>query len=141
MVNLSEADVPDMIRDTAKALPSWLRNPLPTWLRDGLATEPEDGQLFRRRLRVLNRRRNARHTWTVLARATLLGGTASKQFFVKTFDVSLDGIGLITRVPLRVSANLELFPVDGPGDPVRVRVTYCIQTIQGYKVGCELITG
>ncbi len=140
MVDLSGADPRDM-QDTTNDVPSWFRNPLPSWLRNGLATEPEDGQLFRRRLRVLNRRGKPRHPWTVIARATLLGGTASNRFIVKTFDVSLDGVGLITRVPLRVSADLELFPEDGPGDPVRVRVVYCKQILQGYKVGCEWVTG
>ena len=26
------------------------------------------------------------------------------------------------------------------GEPVHVRVVYCKQTIQGYKVGCEFVT-
>lgn len=111
-----------VIQDTANALPSWLR--------DSLTTEPEDG--------VLNKRTKSRHTWTVLARATLLGDTVAKQFLVKTFNVSLDGVGLITRIPLREIADLELVPENGFGEPVRVRVVHGTQTLQGYKVGCEL---
>lgn len=109
-----------VIQDTANALPSWLG--------DSLTTEPEDG--------VLNKRTKSRHTWTVLARATLLGDTVAKQFLVKTFNVSLDGVGLITRIPLRESADLELVPENGSGE--RVRVVHGTQTLQGYKVGCEL---
>lgn len=124
MGDLSGADVRDMIQDSTNALPSWLR--------DSLTTEPEDG--------VLNKRGRSRHTWTVLARATLLGDTAAKQFLVKTFNVSPDGVGLITRIPLRESADLELVPADGSGEPVRVRVVHCTRTLQGYKVGCELVT-
>ena len=87
------------------------------------------------------RRRTSRHTSTVLARATLLGDTAGMQFSVKTFNVSPGGVGLITRIPLRQSADLELVPVDGRGMPVRVRVVHCTRALQGYKVGCELVSG
>ena len=125
MGSLSGADVRGMIQDTTNAMPSWLR--------DSLTTDPEDG--------VLNKRRRSRHTWTVLARATLLGDSVGKQFSVKTFNVSPGGVGLITRVPLRESAHLELVPADGSGEPVRIRVVHCTRTLQGYKVGCELVTG
>ncbi len=125
MGDLSGADVRDMIQDTTNALPSWFR--------DSRTTEPEDG--------VSIKRGRSRHTWTVLARAILLGDTAGKQFSVKTFNVSPGGIGLITRVPLRESADLELVPENGSGESVRVRVVHCTRTLQGYKVGCELVTG
>ena len=86
-----------VIQDTANALPSWLG--------DSLTTEPEDG--------VLNKRTKSRHTWTVVARATLLGDIVAKQFLVKTFNVSLDGVALITRIPLREIAEIWSNPVDG----------------------------
>lgn len=107
------------------------QNALPSWLIDALASEPEAG--------TLNKRGDSRHTWIAFARATILGGTEVKQLSVKTFNVGPGGIGLITRVPLRESADLELVPEDGPGKPVRVRVVHCTQTLQGYKVGCEFV--
>ena len=114
-----------MIQETIIALPSWLR--------DSITTGPEDG--------VLNKRGTSRHASTVMARATLLGEIDAKQFSVKTFNIGVGGVGLITRIPLRESAELELVPVDGSGEPVRLRVIHCTQTIQGYKVGCELVSG
>ena len=113
-----------MIQDVVNALPSWLR--------DGLTINPEDG--------IPNKRGDSRHTWTVFVRATMLGGTGGKQLSAKTFNVCPGGVGLITRVPLREGADLELVPEDGPGETVRVRVVHCTQTLQGYKVDCELIT-
>lgn len=106
------------------------RSALPSWLLDGLAVTPEAG--------ISNKRGDSRHAWIVFARATILGGTDVKQLSVKTFNVGPGGIGLITRVPIRDGADLELVPEDGPGEPVRVRVVHCTQTLQGYKVGCEL---
>ena len=54
--------------------------------------------------------------------------------------MSHGGLGLIRRIELHQSDELELSPMGDVGEPVRVRVVYCKQTIQGYKVGCEFVT-
>lgn len=89
---------------------------------------------------VLNKRAESRHFWTVLAKAKRLNPADSEQLTVKTYNVSQSGLGLITRKALQEGVELEVSPMDDSGESVHVRVKYCTQTIQGYKVGCEFIT-
>lgn len=108
-------------------------NDMPSWLREGLDAEATDA--------VLNKRTEERHCWSVLANAKLLNNADSERLTVKTYNVSRSGFGLITRKELQQGDELEVTPMDDTGESVHVRVKYCIQTIQGYKVGCEYVTG
>lgn len=105
---------------------------IPMWLREGLDEEATEG--------VLNKRSEPRHGWMILTRARLLSSPDTKLTSVKTFNVSCGGLGLITRQELDQGDELELSPMVDTGEPVHVRVVYCKQTIQGYKVGCEFVT-
>ncbi|MCH7996111.1 MAG: PilZ domain-containing protein [Planctomycetes bacterium] len=105
---------------------------IPMWLREGLDEEATDG--------VLNKRSEPRHGWLVLTRARLLSSPDTELSSVKTYNISRSGLGLITRIELDEGDELELSPMDDTGEPVHVRVVYCKQTIQGYKVGCEFVT-
>ena len=107
-------------------------NDMPMWLREGLEEEATDG--------VLNKRSEPRHGWMILTRARLLSSSDTELTSVKTFNVSCGGLGLIIRKELDQGDELELSPMGGTGEPVHVRVVYCKQTIQGYKVGCEYVT-
>lgn len=107
-------------------------NDIPLWLREGLDEEATDG--------VLNKRSEPRHGWMILTRARLLSSPDTELTSVKTFNVSCGGLGLITRKELHQGDELEISPMSDTGEPVRVLVVYCKQTIQGYKVGCEFVT-
>jgi|GEM_PF-1676094 len=114
-------------------MPSVEANDIPLWLREGLDEEATDG--------VLNKRAEPRHGWVVMTRAMLLGSPGTELTSVKTYNISRRGLGLITRKQLNMGAELIVSPMYETGEPVRVRVVYCKQTIQGYKVGCEFVTG
>lgn len=45
----------------------------------------------------------------------------------------------IGRAALPVGALFDLAPGDGTGEPVRVRVVHCTQTVQGYSIGFDFI--
>lgn len=105
---------------------------IPVWLREGLDEEPTAG--------VLNKRSESRHGWSILTRARLLSSPETEMSSVKTYNISRGGLGLITRIELDEGDELELSPMGDGGEPVHVRVVYCKQTIQGYKVGCEFVT-
>ena len=104
---------------------------IPIWLREGLDEEATAG--------VLNKRSEPRHGWLVLTRARLLSSPDTELSSVKTYNISRSGLGLITRIELDEGDELELSPMRDGGEPVHVRVVYCKQTIQGYKVGCEFV--
>jgi len=106
-------------------------NEIPSWLRAGLDVEAADG--------VLNKRTEPRHGWVTMTRARLARAPNTELISVKTYNVSRSGLCLITRKQLHDGTELVLTPMHETGEPVRVRVVHCKQTIQGYKVGCEFV--
>lgn len=110
---------------------------LPDWLLEGLEGDPTDS--------LLNKRSDERHFYAspvdirVETKAGLAGGPSAR-----VFNVSVNGVGLISREPIEAGLTVILVPRDATPeviaqDGVRAKVVYCRQTIQGYKVGCELV--
>jgi len=60
------------------------------------------------------------------------------RFLVRGFNASPTGIGFISRYRFSPYQRLTLLPTEGDGEPVRVRVVHCTQTLQGHKIGCVL---
>ena len=108
------------------------KSDMPLWLREGLDQETTDDDL--------NKRSESRHSWLILTRAKLLANPSTELSAIKTYNISCNGLGLITREELHEGDELEISPMDDNGESVHVRVVYCKQTIQGYRVGCEFVT-
>ncbi len=107
----------------------------PVWLRDLLDEEWEAEQ---------GKRHERRHFAGGLLRVTSHNGNETQQT-VRLYNVAFDGIGLTTRQPFSPGDELTIVPDDLPDiavpeSTVRLRVVHCTQTVQGFKVGCVIVT-
>jgi hypothetical protein len=108
---------------------------LPAWFLEALEGDPTDT--------LPNKRSETRHEWVSLGGIERMDSSERKNPTVKIFNVSTGGLGFISRQPLELGERVRIAPEglseDGtPFDPIEATVTYCTQTIQGYKVGCSL---
>ena len=94
---------------------------LPAWLREGLDAEETDS--------LPNKRTEPRHVWAAPVHARVLNDPAGKPLRAQTFNVGDGGLGLIFREPVSPGTELELTPAYEDGEPVRVCVIHCTQTI------------
>ena len=109
---------------------------LPQWFIEALEGDPTDNQL--------NKRSETRHEWVVLAQLNSSGSSSSGKSMVKVFNVSKDGLGFVSRQPMREQERILITPdgvaADGtPYESIEAVTVYCRQTIQGYKIGCTLL--
>ena len=103
---------------------------MPAWLQAAMRdAQDTDG--------VLNKRGEKRWALYMLCKAQPLGGGQS--FTVRLFNVSENGVGLITRQELRDRDEIQMEPLDDFGERVALEVVHCTATLQGYKVGCRII--
>ncbi len=105
---------------------------LPEWLAEAIEEgEPLDG--------IANKRGDNRLLSALYCKVEQndeTSGTLSAQ----VSNVSVSGLGMITRKPIPPGQRLYISPGDGSvGKPVEVLVAHCTQTIQGYKVCCTFL--
>lgn len=111
-----------------------LRVQLPDWLIEAIeAGDPLEG--------VPARRGESRlHAWSFPCRIVPVGSDPSASFTSNLQNVSQHGMGFISRHSLPPGDELDVTPTDQPGAPnVRVRIIHCTRTLQGFKVGCNVI--
>ena len=105
---------------------------LPRWLQEAIAEgEPTDG--------IPNKRGEKR----ILSALYCLieQDAAAEHLSARVYNVSANGLGMITRRRMSPGQQIQLMPGDGSdGAPVTARVVHCTQTIQGYKVGCTFVS-
>jgi len=108
---------------------------LPAWLSEAIFEgEPVEGGLPNKR----QEERTISALYCMLER----NGRPGEMLSAQVYNVSLHGMGMITRKPLTPGQVIEIGPGDGSeGPPVRAIVAHCTQTVQGYKVGCSLQVG
>ena len=107
---------------------------LPDWLIEAIeAGEPLDGVAARRSASRL-------HAWSFPCRLVPVGGDPSASFTSNLQNISLQGLGFISRQNLTPGDELDITPTDQPDAPsVRARIKHCTRTLQGFKVGCNFI--
>ena len=111
-----------------------LQTRLPDWLVSAIeAGEPLEG--------VPARRGESRlHAWSFSCRIVPVGGDPSASFTSNLQNVSLQGLGFISRQSLTIGNELDITPTDQPGAPcVRARILHCTVTLQGFNVGVFFI--
>ncbi len=80
------------------------------------------------------------HAWSFPCRLVPVGGDPSASFTSNLQNVSLQGLGFISRQNLTPGDELDITPTDQPEAPsVRARIKHCTRTLQGFKVGCNFI--
>jgi hypothetical protein len=101
---------------------------LPDWLREAFESgEPTD---------VLpNKRAESRRHWPGSCFARPEDASGDEQSLVHGLNLSSKGIGFLSREPFDEGQLLVLFPEGGSGEPVRIRVIHCTQTVGRYKIG------
>lgn len=68
----------------------------------------------------------------------MAGGDAKE--YVSIRDISLTGVGLVCKKPVKTGLDAELIlPLEDGYYKVNVKVAHCTQTIGGHKVGCHLL--
>jgi hypothetical protein len=103
---------------------------LPDWLNEALIEgDPTDA--------TPNKRHEGR-TISALYCLVERPGMPGQPLSARVFNVSPQGLGMITRTSLQSGQRVRLLPGDGlDGAPVEVVVVHCTQTVQGFKVGCS----
>ena len=107
---------------------------LPDWFIDAMeAGDPVEG--------VAARRGESRlHAWSFPCRIIPVKGGPSASFTSNLQNVSMQGLGFISRQNLTPGDELDITPADQPEAPsVRARIKHCTRTLQGFKVGCHFI--
>ena len=101
---------------------------LPTWLGELLQSgHPTDT--------MPGKRSESRRHWPGSCFAQPEGASEDEQSFVHGLNLAPTGIGFLSREPFEEGQLLALFPGEGFGEPVHVRVVHCTQTVGRYKVG------
>lgn len=104
---------------------------LPSWLREMVeACESDDDRT--------SRREASRQAWMGPCFVQLEGEVESDRFLARGLNVGPAGVGFISRRELRFDQPVLLYPREGEGEPVHLRVIHCTRTVQGYKVGCTI---
>ncbi len=85
-----------------------------------------------------SRRGGSRPTWTGPCFVELDEEADSGRFLARGLNACPTGVGFITRNELKFDQPLKLYPREGAGEPVHLRVVHCTRTVQGYKVGCAI---
>ena len=107
---------------------------LPDWFIDAMeAGDPLEG--------VPAKRVESRlHAWSFPCRIVPVKGGPSASFTSNLQNVSLQGLGFISRQNMIPGDELDITPADQPDAPsVRARIKHCTGTLQGFKVGCHFI--
>lgn len=106
---------------------------LPQWLTEAILEGDSTDAL-------LNKRHEER-TISALYCMIERDGNTGAPLTAQVYNVSPNGMGMITRKPLTAGQCIKLAPGDdSDGAPVRAVVVHCTQTVQGYKVGCSFQT-
>ncbi len=111
-----------------------VRTQLPDWFVEAIeAGDPLEG--------VPAKRGESRfHAWSFPCRIVPVEGGPSASFKCNLQNVSMQGLGFISRQPLTPGDELDITPSDQPEAPsIRARIKHCTRTLQGYKVGCLFI--
>lgn len=110
--------------------------PLPSWLRDALHEFSPD--------RGSTKRQDPRQPATGLANVIPLHQPQAEQVSVRLYNVGSNGIGFTARCQFALGEELVLTPegtskIAEPENSVYLRVIHCTQTVQGFKIGCQLV--
>jgi hypothetical protein len=110
---------------------------LPDWLWELLEEEPGEGSH--------GKRRKPRQYAGGLAWATRVGEPNGKPIAVRLYNVGPTGLCFTSRVEFARGTRVNLLPdgdpdIVAPKPAVKLSVVHCTGTVQGFKVGCELIT-
>ena len=81
------------------------------------------------------KRSESRRHWPGSCYAQPEGASEDEQAFVHGLNLAPTGIGFLSREPYTEGQILDLVPGEGSGEPVRVCVVHCTQTVGRYKVG------
>lgn len=111
-----------------------LQIPIPDWFVEAI----EAGDLLEG---VPGKRGESRlHAWSLPCRFVPVEGGPSASFKCNLQNVSMQGLGFISRQPLTPGDELDITPADQPeATSVRARIKHCTRTLQGFKVGCYFI--
>lgn len=102
---------------------------LPGWLTEAI----EEGEP----LESIPNKRNDDRLVSALYCLVEQDGVSSDTLSAQVSNVSVHGLGMITRKPIPPGQRIHISPGDGSdGDAVEALVAHCTQTVQGYKVGC-----
>ena len=111
---------------------------LPTWLREVIDEgEPTDN--------LINKREEPRIVARLLINAQRINAqrddhSNANPFPVRLWDVSTKGMSFVARIPLDPGDRLKLTPDDDWEQSVHVSVVHCTQKIQGYMIGCIIVS-
>ncbi len=106
---------------------------LPTWLSEVIDEgEPTDS--------LLNKRKEPRTAAQMLIYAQRDDDSNANPFPVKLWNVSTCGMSFVARIPLDQGDRLKLTTDDDSAQPVHVSVVHCTQKIQGYLIGCVIVS-